>query len=328
MVRRRRLLVAAIIASLSLPQVAAAADDLVVGNWNKDPLIEREVEVAYDVHPELKTHTIIRPARLQKVNFDMPVLLWENGACTWENRPYRVFLERIAATGTIVLAKGNAGQSMDVPRPPGTQAYYEYVEAMKAMQREALDWIIAENGRPGSPYHRRIDTSRVAAMGYSCGGFMAVENAAVDDRIDSVLMFNSSTRPEFSDDDVQELLEKVDAGTPIGIFNGGPSDIAHAAAVQQYANTPDDLPALFANWQGAGHGGFWSGDGSEAYQPHLAEFAIHWLELTLVSGRDSARDAILGDPCVLCDDPAVTVQRKNWDAFVPPQGPPRAPLRR
>src|SRR4029078_641076 len=34
----------------------------------------------------------------------------------------------------------------------------------------AIDWATAQNANPQSPYSRKIDTSKVAVFGHSCGG--------------------------------------------------------------------------------------------------------------------------------------------------------------
>src|SRR5690606_5801946 len=123
----RKLACATAMASALALSNAASADDDAVGNWNVDPMAERQLEVQDDI-PDLPAHTIIRPADLSKVNFKMPVLLWENGGCVWDNRAYRTFLERISSAGVIVLAKGKPGVTMP-PRPqPGTDPYWVFVE--------------------------------------------------------------------------------------------------------------------------------------------------------------------------------------------------------
>jgi predicted dienelactone hydrolase len=39
---------------------------------------------------------------------------------------------------------------------------------------DAINWAFAENGRKDSQYHERLDTSKVAVMGHSCGGIQAL----------------------------------------------------------------------------------------------------------------------------------------------------------
>ena len=58
--------------------------------------------------------------------------------------------------------------------------------------KPAIDWAIAENSRTGSKFFGRIDTTKIAVAGQSCGGGLAVE-AAADPRITTIGIFNSSS---------------------------------------------------------------------------------------------------------------------------------------
>lgn len=307
---------------LASPSAAFASESNGIGPWANEPMIERDLAVEQLVDPELPEFTIIRPEKVSK-SAAMPVLLWENGACAWDSTPSDVFLERIAASGVVVLAKGTEDETGPNPGPlPGTQEYLDYVEAMKAMQLEALDWILAENARPGSEFFKRLNPSRVVAMGWSCGGYLGLENAAVDHRISSVLLFNSGPRPRWTDEQVEDLFAQFEPGTPIGMFDGGPTDIAYPGATRGWGLIPDDMPAIFANWAGTGHTGFWREYAD--LQPQLGEFAVQWIDYTVVSGSAAAREAILGDSCLLCGVDEFSHEQQNWDAFVEPTyAPPR-----
>ena len=37
-----------------------------------------------------------------------------------------------------------------------------------------IDWAIAENAKPASAYYNSLDTKKIAANGFSCGGLMAI----------------------------------------------------------------------------------------------------------------------------------------------------------
>src|SRR4029078_5835061 len=40
---------------------------------------------------------------------------------------------------------------------------------------EAINWATAQNTNSQSPYYRKLDTSKVAVAGHSCGGLQALE---------------------------------------------------------------------------------------------------------------------------------------------------------
>lgn len=290
---------------------------------HKDLLIERELPVTQYVDPTLPSHTIFRPTNLKRLKVDVPIVLWENGGCSWNMSPYIPFLTRVAASGFVVLAKGNVeGTGGPPPRPPGDPLTIK--EGIANME-QALNWIVAENRRPRSVFHREVDVSRIAAMGYSCGGFISMETAAIDHRLDTLLIFNSSNLPTYTTDQVSAVLQGIRAGVPLGIINGGPTDIAYPNAVRDWALIPDWMPAVFGNFEGAGHGGFWVGPNSLYYQDRLSEYAIHWLDYTLVSGNRISKKFVLSDDCGMCDDPTFSFLRQNWREFRAPKGPPRRP---
>jgi dienelactone hydrolase len=59
----------------------------------------------------------------------------------------------------------------------------------------ALDWILAENESSESIYQDKIDASKVAATGMSCGGLQAIEISG-DPRISTTVVCNSGVLPE------------------------------------------------------------------------------------------------------------------------------------
>ena len=91
---------------------------------------------------------VVRPTTLGANGLKHPVFIWGPGAGTGPSE-YDFHLRRIASHGFIVYS--------EVSTSSGSE--------MKA----AIDWLIAENGRPASPYYQKIDTTRIAAGGHSRG---------------------------------------------------------------------------------------------------------------------------------------------------------------
>ena len=56
------------------------------------------------------------------------------------------------------------------------------------------DWAIVENGRKRSAYHEKLDGSKLAVMGMSCGGIQAYA-VATDPRVKLGGIFNSGILP-------------------------------------------------------------------------------------------------------------------------------------
>ena len=77
----------------------------------------------------------------------------------------------------------------------------------------AIDWAKKENERPCSQYYHKLDVTKVAVSGQSCGGLMAIQ-AAIDPRITTAFPYNSGL---FARD--QTIYDALHA--PMAIFDGG-----------------------------------------------------------------------------------------------------------
>lgn len=245
----------------------------------------------------LPTHTIYRPATL---GGHYPVVLWGNGSCVDSNFSYREFLSEVASHGFIVIAIG-AYRDSPAPRQPRPADPVEWppFETHFSQMFDALDWIIAENSREGSPFLNQVAIDRVAVMGHSCGGLQSIK-ASTDPRVTTALVLNSGMMPDgdqymLRHELQRSVLEEMHA--PVAYFIGGESDIAYTnaeadwQALQQLA-----LVAINANLD-VGHGATYS-------QPNGGPFALGplaWLQWQL-KDDPAARAMFVGEECGLCAD--------------------------
>src|SRR5690348_9860426 len=109
----------------------------------------------------------------------LPVMVWGNGGCAIDSTRYAGFLTTIASHGFLVLATAVH---------PGARG-----RATADDLRTAIDWTGTENTRAGSPLNGKIALDRIAVMGQSCGGFMALELGA-DPRVKTIGVFNSGVQ--------------------------------------------------------------------------------------------------------------------------------------
>src|SRR5579875_3616668 len=79
--------------------------------------------------------------------------------------------------------------------PPSPPANLPPPATHPAQLIAAMNWAIAENQRSGSKYYQRLDSTKVAVMGQSCGGVQAIEVAA-DPRITTAVIWNSGLFPK------------------------------------------------------------------------------------------------------------------------------------
>ena len=98
----------------------------------------------------LAEHTVFVPQDLSPFSAEkpLPVLVWGNGACANSPLEHMNFLNEIASQGYLVLATGNI---------PMTDEWYKGPMSRSEQQIESIDWAIAQNTDPNSPYYQKID---------------------------------------------------------------------------------------------------------------------------------------------------------------------------
>jgi hypothetical protein len=83
-----------------------------------------------------------------------PVFNWGPGAGTGP-KEYTDHLNRLASHGFVVISQPSSGTGADeVP---------------------ALDWLIAQNDKSGSPFYQKLDTKKVGAGGHSKGALTTMK---------------------------------------------------------------------------------------------------------------------------------------------------------
>ena len=252
----------------------------------------------------LATHTIFRPKDLSVFGKEnkLPIIAWGNGACANSPWGHINFLSEVASHGFLVIAIG--------PMPPANQQGGNMMggERSKSSQLiDAIDWAIAQNSDETSQYFNKIDTSKIAVSGMSCGGLQTLE-VAPDPRVTTAVICNSGIlptptgsmpgMPSLTKDQLEKLHSSV-----IYIL-GGESDIAYKNGMDDF-NRINNLPVFAANLD-VGHGGTYA-------QPHGGDFAIvatAWYKWQLKGDKEAAK-MFIGEPCGVSQMPGWKVEKKN-----------------
>jgi dienelactone hydrolase len=261
--------------------------------------------------PGVSGHTIYRPEDLSSFNQKnpLPIFAWGNGACMNSNSMYAPFLAEIASHGFLVIAIGPySAEGLSVRGGPGDGM----TGGTKSAQLlEALDWATAENKRKDSKYCQKLDPSKFAVAGHSCGGIQALEVAA-DPRVSTILAMDSGlfeggapeigapkegaqpkkrmALPAIGKDHLQKLH------SPVVYIDGGESDMAYPNGEDDFTRI-DKIPIAIAHFDNVGHGGTYN-------QPNGGEFgkvAVAWLKWQL-KGDETAKKMFSGSDCGLCKD--------------------------
>src|SRR5215217_105400 len=244
--------------------------------------------------PSLTTHTLFRPKNInafEKKN-KLPVIAWANGGCFNSPWEHVNFLSELASHGFLVIAIGK------MPTDAGEKIRHP---SKSSLLLNAIDWAESQNNDKNSPYYGKLDMSKIAVSGMSCGGLQTLEVAG-DPRIKAVGVFNSGI---FSDQTkgmpalpklTKDQLKKLH--TPTLYLLGGPSDIAYKNGMNDFSQI-NHVPVFVGNID-VGHGGTYA-------QPHGGEFArvaIAWYKWQL-NGDKKAGALFTGNPPGLA-------QSKGW----------------
>ncbi len=253
--------------------------------------------------PGLAGMTIYRPKDLTPfAGKKLPVLLWGNGACANTTDEHKNFLNEIASHGYIILGIGPLNRAQGGAPGGGGMG------GTKASQlTDALDWITKQTNTAGNDYSDKIDVSKVAAMGMSCGGLQAIEISG-DPRISTTVVCNSGVLPEPSPMGAMPSLTKEDLlkyHNPVIYILGGPTDIAYNNGMDDFSKVKH-VPIVMTNFD-VGHGGTYR-------QPHGGAFtgtALAWLDWQLKGDKEASKNFI-GENCGLCEDEEWTIEVKNF----------------
>jgi hypothetical protein len=307
----------------------------------------------------IATHTIYRPKDLSAFGDKekLPILAWGNGGCANSNSAHQNYLSEIASHGYLIVAIGpmqagggrggrGAGAAAPAGGPAGAAAPGAAAPAGAPVPTggtllAAIDWATAQNANSQSPYYRKLDTSKVAVFGHSCGGLQALE-ISPDPRVKTTLVvdsgiLNSPGAPRGAPAPqggaaaggagdgarggaapgaarggggglpgmpplTKELLAKLHS--PVFYLLGGETDIAYANGMDDFKRI-EKIPVFVAN-KGVGHGGTFS-------QPHGSDWAmasVAWLQWQFKADAEAAK-LFTGNPPGLARKEGWTVDKKN-----------------
>lgn len=130
-----------------------------------------------DVNMKGSGKYIFYPASLEASEETYPVVVWANGTgCI--TLLYIKLLKTFAQAGYIVVADTSV------------------MSADGKKQIDSIDYIFEKNNDTDSVFHGKVDTENVCAAGQSQGGRSAINAAAADSRITSVLSLAGSSTAE------------------------------------------------------------------------------------------------------------------------------------
>lgn len=266
-------------------------------------------------YPSLATHTTYHPTDLAAFGPSnrLPIVSWGNGGCARVGTAFAGFLTQVASHGYVAIAigakdapAGRGGGQGQAPAPPAAgQAQRPLDDQMLV---EAIDWAIRQHNDPASPFHQKLDITKIAVMGQSCGGLQTIA-VSPDPRVTTSVLWNSGVLPAGAptpsglrlSEATKDHLARLHA--PIAYFIGGPSDIAYPNAEDDFTRITS-VPVFKANLN-VGHGGTFRDPGAGWF----GEVGVAWLDWRL-KNRPGAASYFVGADCRLCTNPIWTVEKK------------------
>jgi predicted alpha/beta-hydrolase family hydrolase len=247
----------------------------------------------------LPTHTVFRPKDLSAFGQKnkLPIIAWGNGACANSPWEHINFLSEVSSYGFLVVAIG----------PMPKEGERGSGRSTSSQMTDAINWAIAQNKDKGSPYYNKLDTTKIAVSGMSCGGLQTLETAP-DPRVTTAVICNSGILPNPNGGMAgmpglpKEHLTKLH--TPTLYILGGEKDIAYNNGMDDYKRI-NHVPVFVANMD-VGHGGTYR-------QPHGGEFAkvaTAWYQWQLKGDKKAAK-LFSGEPAGLAKNPIWKVEKKN-----------------
>ncbi|MCV9387367.1 poly(ethylene terephthalate) hydrolase family protein [Reichenbachiella ulvae] len=264
----RRLIVSCFLCLCSLATYSQIVKTKLIDNGGNGPY--KAIAVSEKTLPDF---VVYRPENLKKAvkkEGTLPILVFANGACANTSITHEKVLSEIASHGYIVVAIGALKMSNDE----------NWASTEAQMLVDAMDWVVNQNENESGDYYQRLDLSKIAAGGQSCGGAQVMAVAG-DARIKTYMMFNSGMGDMTMAGASTESLALVH-GSVIYIV-GGEEDIATNNARLDYERI-NHVPVTFANMLDGNHGGTFN----EQYGGAFARMALHWLDWQLKGAADQS----------------------------------------
>jgi dienelactone hydrolase len=254
----------------------------------------------------LPDHTIYRPRELAPFTGSqrLPIVAFSGPGCDFNGTAFRPFFTEVASHGYLVVVNGP-------PEPRGGSGP-NFPRTKSADLLASVQWGFDEAARRDGKYFGRLDTTKVAVMGQSCGGLQTLEISG-DPRITTLVLWNSGiiiSRPSAPavprglPATSKEMLRTLKV--PIAYFVGG-TDMARPNAADDFARI-DTVPVFLGVLEipGDAHAGTFR-------EPNGGKFGVAgvaWLDWQL-KGDEAAAVMFTGVHCGLCRDPQWQVQKKR-----------------
>jgi hypothetical protein len=234
-----------------------------------------------------------RPADLSKVEGKLPIMAWNNGACSRNDMVFKPLFDKWAGGGWVVLSLTSGGGSSSTTI---------------ADQKGLIDWVVAEADKAGSMLNGKLDLDRIVAGGNSCGGITSLGLAAQDDRVAGIFVLSGSSGMGGANTMVTSKIK-----IPVAYLVGGTEDIARANAEADYEAFAMGIPSMIVKRSSGDH--LMISNNADVMKD-AADISINWMDL-MMFGQQAALDALKQPTvCTGCMSGLWMMTAKNLETLV------------
>ncbi len=235
--------------------------------------------VTVDASGPNNAYTIYHPSELAPNGVKNPFVTWGNGMGTVPSM--YTLLPHLASHGFVIIASNN-------------------IAVTPEEMRAGIDWLFAENDRSGSVFYQKLDTTKVASMGYSLGSDCTFK-IADDPRLTTTVHISGGA---FDKADTAKLRN------PAIFLCGGQGGDGYITGDVARSNCDSDfdvstVPTFYGTFDD-GHLGILM----SPYMEMIREAVTGWLRWQLMAD-ESLKSMFVGAGCGLCQDPDWNVQQKD-----------------
>ena len=268
-----------------LAEPKAVSYKVIVGyDMLAEPPTTGPMKPVIEVHPGFDEWTVYRPETLN-AETKHAIVIFGNGGCLLNGTLFGQWTLELASYGIVSVVDGTpAASASGDPAANGIRPGPDGEPMVMAM-----DWIIAENDRPCSPFYQKLAVDKIGLAGQSCGGMMTMM-AAGDKRIATAMVFNSG----LSRNDTM-LFSTYHA--PMLFLAGGPSDFLTASATSN-VSAITTVPIWYGNLD-VGHMSTWD----QVNAGEMGRVATGWVRWQL-QGNAEMEKWFVGADCELCKPPS------------------------
>lgn len=234
-----------------------------------------------------------RPSDLSAVEGKLPVVVWNNGACSRNDQVFKPLFDKWAGGGWVVLSLTSGGGSS---------------QTTIADQKGLIDWVVAQADMAGGAYNGKLDLDRIVAGGNSCGGITSLGLAAMDDRVSGIFVLSGSSGMGGANTMVTNAIK-----IPVAYVVGGTEDIARANAEADYEAFKPGIASMIVSRSSGDH--LMISNNADVMKD-AADISMNWLDLTMF-GLQGALDALKTPTvCSGCASGLWTMTGKNLETLV------------